>query len=406
MTLRLRRKRQTTVRSTSPARARKRPANRSDVARGRRPWPTIPAETFLVALLAGLAVATWSTAAAAGDTTVWKPSVTRVDRATTAQSTAGQQGHKLQWLPYRPRVPREDFPVVGVQDPPAIEDSQVVAAQYTAPISSATPTLAPTRTAQGSAASPFDDPFGDSQPHPFGGRSFRSPTDGMPAVAQRPALTDDVIRSRKPEPAPVLDGLGIDFPDPLPISPGEASSGIGTDRDDDMEEAGRRFDQWQVQLDPPCPAPDDKGFNTPIEDLDVDITPDPPEGGADLPDLPKVCPHGQDQHVPRQWAPTTYTWKASGLCHNPLYFEDVHLERYGHSWGPYLQPIISGGHFFLSTATLPYKMGLNPPGECIYTLGYYRPGSCAPYMLDPFPLSVRAAAAQAGAVTGMAFFLP
>ncbi len=346
---------------------------------------------------------TWSTTAAAGDTTVWKPSVTRVAGATaaqstTAQSTTGQQGHKLQWLPYRPSVPREDFPVVEARNPPAIGDSQVVAVQYTVPISTATPTLAPTRTAQRSAASPFDDPFGDSQPKP-------------PAVAQRPALTDDVIRNPRPEPAPLLhnpllDNAGIDFPDPLPISPDEPSSGIGTDGDGDMEEFGRRFDQWQVQLDPPCPAPDDKKFNKPIQELTVDITPAPPEGGIDLPDRPKECPHGGDQHVPRQWGPITYTWKASGLCHNPLYFEDVHLERYGHSWGPYLQPIISGGHFFLSIPTLPYKMGLNPPNECIYTLGYYRPGSCAPYMLDPFPLSVRAAAAQAGAVTGMVYFLP
>ena len=84
----------------------------------------------------------------------------------------------------------------------------------------------------------------------------------------------------------------------------------------------------------------------------------------------------------------------------------MHLERYGHSWGPYLQPVMSGAHFFLNVPILPYKMGLYPPGECVYTLGYYRPGSCAPYLLDPLPLSIRAGLAQAGAVVGFAAFLP
>jgi hypothetical protein len=104
--------------------------------------------------------------------------------------------------------------------------------------------------------------------------------------------------------------------------------------------------------------------------------------------------------------PTTFAWKASGLCHKPLYFEDVHLERYGHSWGPYLQPVISQGHFFLSVPVLPYMMGLCPPRECQYTLGYYRPGSCAPYMLDPLPISIRAALFEAGAWTGAAYLIP
>ena len=53
-----------------------------------------------------------------------------------------------------------------------------------------------------------------------------------------------------------------------------------------------------------------------------------------------------------------FTWKASGLCHKPLYFEDVQLERYGHSWNPVVQPFMSAAHFFVSVPLLPYKMGL------------------------------------------------
>ncbi|QDT70213.1 hypothetical protein MalM25_31590 [Planctomycetes bacterium MalM25] len=110
--------------------------------------------------------------------------------------------------------------------------------------------------------------------------------------------------------------------------------------------------------------------------------------------------------TPRSWCEITYMWKASGLCHKPLYFEDVQLERYGHSWGPIVQPIISGAHFFGTLPVLPYKMGLKTPNECVYTLGYYRPGDCAPYLIDPIPFTWRAALFEAGGVVGAAAVLP
>lgn len=127
-----------------------------------------------------------------------------------------------------------------------------------------------------------------------------------------------------------------------------------------------------------------------------------PEGG----EFPPECPLADERYVPRSWPCTTFTWTASSLCHKPLYFEQVQLERYGHSWGPILQPVLSGAHFFVTIPILPYMMGVYPPNECIYTLGYYRPGNCAPYMLDPIPLSVRGALYEGGAVTGVAFLVP
>jgi hypothetical protein len=126
-------------------------------------------------------------------------------------------------------------------------------------------------------------------------------------------------------------------------------------------------------------------------------------------DQPFECTFGNERlalNSGRAWAQTYYTWKASGVCHKPLYFEQSHMERYGHSWGPVLDPIVSGAHFFASVPMLPYKMGLEPPGECIYPLGHYRPGNCAPYYIEPFPWSIRAAAAEAGAVTGLIFAVP
>jgi hypothetical protein len=122
--------------------------------------------------------------------------------------------------------------------------------------------------------------------------------------------------------------------------------------------------------------------------------------------VPNVCVLGDDQYPDRHFAPLTMSWKASALCHKPLYFEEVQLERYGHTTGPLIQPALSGAHFFLNVAALPYRAGINPPNECLYSLGYYRPGNCAPWMVPPIPLSVRGALLQAGTVVGGAALIP
>lgn len=126
--------------------------------------------------------------------------------------------------------------------------------------------------------------------------------------------------------------------------------------------------------------------------------------------LPGECRLGEERRSleagRENWIASTFTWKASNLCHKPLYFEQRNLERYGHTAGPILQPVISGAHFFANIAVLPYQMGMYPPGECRYALGYYRPGDCAPWMIDPIPLSLRGAIAQTGAVLGAVYVIP
>jgi len=113
-----------------------------------------------------------------------------------------------------------------------------------------------------------------------------------------------------------------------------------------------------------------------------------------------------EQFAGRDWLCSTFPWQASALCHKPLYFEEVQAERYGHVTGPLTQPMISGAHFFLNIAALPYKMAINPPMECQYALGYYRPGSCAPWMIPPVPLSLRGAVAETGFVLGAINVIP
>lgn len=129
--------------------------------------------------------------------------------------------------------------------------------------------------------------------------------------------------------------------------------------------------------------------------------------GSEGEDYPYACSIDDGSvFAPRCWEQVTYMWKASALCHKPLYFENVQLERYGHSWGPHIQPLVSGAHFFTRLPVLPYCMGIKAPNECEYALGHYRPGSCAPYLIYPIPFTWKAALMEAGAWTGAALAIP
>ena len=107
----------------------------------------------------------------------------------------------------------------------------------------------------------------------------------------------------------------------------------------------------------------------------------------------------------RGWAEHGFLWEASALCHRPLYFEEVNLERHGYSFGC-AQPLVSAAHFFGSVPALPYLRTVNPPRKCIYTLGYRRPGSCTPHQRHRTPLSVKAGLVEGAAVTGLIFLIP
>jgi hypothetical protein len=158
----------------------------------------------------------------------------------------------------------------------------------------------------------------------------------------------------------------------------------------------REFEPKQHDFREGCPSPKDLKH---ISELTTNIT--PAEG-----ELPHDCPLGNATFQPREFSPLTFHWTASSLCHKPLYFEDVQLERYGHMGGPLVQPVASFVNFFGTFPILPYKMGLETPNECMYTLGYYRPGDCAPYLFDPLPLSVRGALFEAGAWVGGVYAFP
>jgi hypothetical protein len=108
----------------------------------------------------------------------------------------------------------------------------------------------------------------------------------------------------------------------------------------------------------------------------------------------------------RYWHGQLYFWDATALCHRPLYFEEINLERYGYGCCACLQPAASAAHFFGTVPALPYCMAAECPCECVYTLGHYRPGSCPPWRCHWPPSDPLAAAAEGGFMTGMIFLIP
>ncbi len=83
-------------------------------------------------------------------------------------------------------------------------------------------------------------------------------------------------------------------------------------------------------------------------------------------------------------------FEPSAICHKPLYFSDTMLERHGHQRFPCVQPLASGVRFFGTLPIMPYLMTLHPPGEDIYNLGHYRPGTAAPCLIERPPYDSRA----------------
>jgi len=108
----------------------------------------------------------------------------------------------------------------------------------------------------------------------------------------------------------------------------------------------------------------------------------------------------------RPWGCTEFHWAPTNLAHQPLYFDDIPLERYGQTCSPILQPVLSGVHFFSVFPLIPYKIGVDCPYERVYTLGYYRPGSDAPCIRQRLPWELDAAAIEAGTVAGLILLLP
>ena len=101
-----------------------------------------------------------------------------------------------------------------------------------------------------------------------------------------------------------------------------------------------------------------------------------------------------------------FQWMAAELSHRPLYFEDAMLERHGQTRHPLVQPMASGARFFLTFPVLPYAMTVDRPCTTRSTLGDFRPGTCAPLLLQRPPLQADAGLVEAGMWVGLIFLIP
>jgi hypothetical protein len=107
---------------------------------------------------------------------------------------------------------------------------------------------------------------------------------------------------------------------------------------------------------------------------------------------------------------TRVCWRASNIRHFPLYFEDAMLERHGHTrcflGFEVAQSLVSGAKFFGTIPLLPYLGTLRPRTDCIYALGHYRPGSCAPCLRDNIPYDAKAAIVESASAAAFFWGVP
>lgn len=128
----------------------------------------------------------------------------------------------------------------------------------------------------------------------------------------------------------------------------------------------------------------------------------PPDEG----ELPAEVGLGDEKYTGRIIPHMHFAWEASNNFYNPLYFEDLGLERYGHTYPFVLQPAASIAKFSAQFALLPYQMTINPVRKQMYPLGYHLSGDYVPYLWYPIPWNTTAAAVEAGVITGLVFLLP
>lgn len=76
------------------------------------------------------------------------------------------------------------------------------------------------------------------------------------------------------------------------------------------------------------------------------------------------------------WQGEVYFWSSPVFAHNPLYFEQTKLERYGWDSPRCLHPAMSAIHFYGSLGSLPVKALFTPPHRCVSTVNNDRPGTC------------------------------
>jgi len=156
-----------------------------------------------------------------------------------------------------------------------------------------------------------------------------------------------------------------------------------------------------------CPTSEDlQRWFKPLDKIGLQVA--PPDGPVPIDCSAELfSATGADTPAERRGNPPAVVhWVPTELAHQPLYFDDVPLERYGQSVCPVAQPLLSGAHFFGMFPLIPYKMGIDRTHDPVYTLGYYRPGSPTPCVRQKLPWEKDAALMEAGTWVGLLLLIP
>ncbi len=122
-------------------------------------------------------------------------------------------------------------------------------------------------------------------------------------------------------------------------------------------------------------SPNETWSRKSIQEISIDIR----ETHAAAPqDRSSELNYGSGDWTQFSASPKVFAWAAPDIRYQPLYFEDVALERYGQTGLINVQPIRSAAHFFKSVVFLPNHVLHDHPHSCEYPLGFCRPGSNVP----------------------------
>jgi hypothetical protein len=232
-------------------------------------------------------------------------------------------------------------------------------------------------------------------------REVRDPFDGVPDVAPKAARAKTAYQPHQTGARPKQ--ANYQFPTADQAGPSDALNTSSPDSTSSPADQSPQVNRSSVANDP-CVAAAEK----PLGELGIGI--EPPAGQLPTNRAAACWDSINSRFGPlagtRTWTGFDYYWDATCLCHRPLYFEEINLERYGYGCGWCLQPAASAAHFFGTVPALPYLAAVDCPHECIYTLGHYRPGSCPPWRHHWPPCDPLAVAAEGGVLTGLIFLIP
>ncbi|MDX1947208.1 MAG: hypothetical protein SFU86_17540 [Pirellulaceae bacterium] len=94
------------------------------------------------------------------------------------------------------------------------------------------------------------------------------------------------------------------------------------------------------------------------------------------------------------------------FCYQPLYFEELNVERYGRNFG-LLQPVVSTAHFYSRIPLLPYMAIARPARQCTYHNHWTLPGYRVPWWEKQPPIvDANAAAFEICVAYGVILLLP